>query len=358
MEGKGKKVIVAMSGGVDSSVAAMLLKQQGYEVIGVTLKLWDEPESASCKTSRTCCSVDDVSDARSVANKLDIPYFVFNFKQAFSEQVITRFVDTYLRGETPNPCIDCNQFIKFGELFRRADIMEADFIATGHYAQILQEDGRYCLKRGLDLSKDQSYVLYNLTQEQLSRTLLPLGGLSKAQVRELASSMELRNADKPDSQEICFVPDNDYAGFIERAVPQHTKGGDFVDINGNVIGKHNGIHRYTIGQRKGLGSFSKPMYVVAKDPQAGEIVLGDESDLYTKEFEVGDINLMSFSEIKGEVRANVKTRYSAPLAMATLTTGSNGNIKVTVDKPVRAVTPGQAAVFYDGEKVIGGGRIR
>lgn len=352
-----KKVLVAMSGGVDSSVAALLLKRQGYEVIGVTLKLWDYEGE---QQSRTCCSIDDVSDARGVANKLNIPHHVFNFKRQFEDQVISRFIDTYLTGATPNPCIDCNRYIKFGELFRRADLLGADCIATGHYARVQLIGERYALLRGLDEGKDQSYVLYNLTQSQLARTLLPLGELTKPQVRELAQEMGLLNAKKPDSQEICFVPGNDYAAFIERNAKQLPEGGDFIDTSGRVIGAHAGIHRYTIGQRKGLGAFSKPMYVVRKDVNSGAITLGEAGDLLTSEFAVGDLNWISLAcgaNGCGDLHAAVKSRYSAPMAPCVLSPLREDQVLVRTQAPVRAVTPGQAAVFYDGDMVLGGGTI-
>lgn len=349
------KVLCAMSGGVDSAVAAALLLEQGHEVIGVTMHLYDRK---SCTPAvRTCCSFEDVADAKSVAAKLDIPFYTLNFKSLFEQSVIDYFADAYVRGETPNPCIACNRYAKFSGILHRADELEADYIATGHYARITQNaDGRYVLRKGLDDTKDQTYVLYSMTQQQLSRTLLPLGELRKTEVRELAEKYGLSVARKPDSQEICFVEDNDYVRFLsERGVAD--KPGDFLDTAGNVIGRHAGQHRFTIGQRKGLGmSFGKPMFVVAKDAATNTVTLGAESDLYSSEAVARDINLIGAAAITPGMRAEVKTRYSAKAAPATLLPEGE-LVRVRFDTPQRAVTPGQAIVFYEDDAVLGGGVI-
>lgn len=352
-----KRVLMAMSGGVDSSVAAALLKKQGYDVIGITLKLWDRAES--CTAGKTCCSIDDVADARSVAAKLDIPFYVLNFKDVFSDKVIRYFIDTYLDGATPNPCIACNRFIKFGELFHRADILEAEYIATGHYARTALDEasGRWLLQRGSDPTKDQTYVLYNLTQEQLRRTLFPLGGLHKSEVRVIAEELGFSTAHKPDSQEICFVEDNDYVGFIRSRVDCGGEG-NFIDREGRVLGRHKGQLCYTIGQRKGLGiSFGKPMFVTAKDAKHNTVTLGEESELFSDTVIAEDLNMIALSQIDGSIRADVKARYSMTAAPATLTQAGE-TVQVCFDTPQRALTPGQSIVFYDGDTVIGGGIIK
>jgi tRNA-specific 2-thiouridylase len=354
-----KKVMAAMSGGVDSSAAALLLLRQGYEVTGATLKLFSN-EDIGLEFTRTCCSLTDVEDARAVCHKLGIEHFVFNFGDLFRADVIGRFVESYLSGRTPNPCIDCNRFIKFDALLERAQLLGLDYIATGHYARIEYDDttGRYLLKRSADVSKDQTYVLYNLTQEQLRHTLLPLGGLAKTAVRNMAEENGLVNARKPDSQDICFVPDGDYAAFIENALGQAGPPGDFIDTEGRVLGRHKGLIHYTVGQRRGIGlSFDRPKYVVAKNPADNTVVLGDEADLYTDTMTVEDINLISVAALDTPCRTDVKTRYSQNAAPATLYPPSDGRMKVVFDTPQRAVTPGQSAVFYDNDTVLGGGII-
>ena len=354
-----KKVMVAMSGGVDSSVAAVLLREQGYDICGATLKLFsNEDVYASCRT-RTCCSLEDVEDARSVCYKLGIEHFVFNFKESFQDEVIKKFAKSYEEGGTPNPCIDCNRYIKFSKLIQRAILMEKDYIATGHYARIEFDSisGRYLLKKAVDLSKDQSYVLYVLNQHDLSRTLLPLGGMLKTEVRKIADERDLINARKPDSQDICFVKDGDYAGFLENMMGVESKKGKFVDIDGNVIGEHRGIIHYTVGQRKGLGmALGKPAYVVNKNKEFNTVTIGGEEDLYSKKLRASDLNMIAVEKLTAPMKATVKTRYSQKETSAYLHPEGE-DIIVEFNERQRAVTPGQAVVFYDGDIVIGGGTI-
>lgn len=354
--------MVGMSGGVDSSVAAMLLREQGFEVMGVTLKLFsDEDISEAQKERKTCCALSDVLDARSVAYRLGFEHVVFNFKDNFREHVMKQFADSYLCGKTPNPCIECNRHVKFDKMLRRAMELGYDYIATGHYAvnEYDEKSGRWLLKRPTDRSKDQTYVLYALTQEQLSHTLFPLGSLEKSQVRTLAENAGLVNSDKPDSQDICFVPDGDYAGFIRRFTGADVPEGDFVDTQGNVLGRHKGIINYTVGQRKHLGiSLGKPAYVVKKDVPSNTVTLGDNSDLFTKALIADDFNLISIPELTAPLRVTAKTRYSQKDQPATVSYLGGGDYLVEFDEPQRAVTPGQAVVLYDGDIVVGGGTIK
>lgn len=352
-----KKVVIGMSGGVDSSVAAYLLKEQGYEVIGIMMKLApDDPEYA--ENEGGCCSLSAVLDARRVADKLEIPFYVMNFKRPFQTLVINNFVDEYFSGRTPNPCIMCNKHIKFEELLRKAMALGADYIATGHYATIENVNGRYLLKRSQDDKKDQTYALYTLTQEQLAHTLMPCGSYSKTEIREIAEKIGLEVFRKKDSQEICFVPDNNHGRFIERFTGKTLNPGKFVDKNGNVLGTHKGIVYYTIGQRKGLGiALGKPMFVTDIIPEKNQVVLGDEEDIFKTELIAKDINLIPFDKFEGEIEVTAKVRYSAKPAAATITQLDNYKVKIRFEEKQRAITKGQSVVFYDGDIVVGGGII-
>jgi tRNA-specific 2-thiouridylase len=346
-----EKILVAMSGGVDSSVAALLLEE--YERIGCTMRLYDGEGGMES----TCCSLDDVEDARAVCRRLGIPFYVFNFKDDFEEKIIKKFIDSYRRGITPNPCIDCNRCLKFDRLYDRARELGCDAIATGHYARIEQRDGKWLLRKGLDESKDQSYVLYSLTQKQLSHTRFPLGGLSKDAVRHIAEENGFVNASKPDSQDICFVPDGDYAAFIERHGGA-VEAGDFLTTDGRVLGRHKGIVHYTIGQRKHLGiSVGTPIYVVRIDAEKNTVILGGEEELFSTVCTVGDFNWVSGEVPRDPVRCKAKTRYRQKEQPCTASINPDGTVTLTFDSPIRAITPGQAAVLYDGDIVLGGGVI-
>jgi len=352
-----KKVVIGMSGGVDSSVAAYLLKEQGYEVIGIMMKLApDDPEYA--ENEGGCCSLSAVLDARRVADKLEIPFYVMNFKRPFQTLVINNFVDEYFSGRTPNPCIMCNKHIKFEELLRKAMALGADYIATGHYATIENINGRYLLKRSQDDKKDQTYALYTLTQEQLAHTLMPCGSYSKTEIREIAEKIGLEVFRKKDSQEICFVPDNKHGRFIEKFAGKTLNPGKFVDKNGNVLGTHKGIVYYTIGQRKGLGiALGKPMFVTDIIPEKNQVVLGNEEDIFKTELIAKDINLIPFDKFEGEMKVTAKVRYSAKPAVATIIQLDDGKVKIKFEEKQRAITKGQSVVFYDGDIVVGGGII-
>ena len=351
------KVLIAMSGGVDSSVAAFLMKEQGCDCIGATMKLFHN-EDIGVKSSRTCCSLEDVEDARSVAFHLGIPYYVFNFSDDFRARVIGRFIAAYERGATPNPCIDCNRYLKFERLYERARILDCDAIVTGHYARIVFENGRWLLKKALDESKDQSYVLYSLTQEQLAHTRLPLGALHKSETRRIAEEQRFYNAGKPDSQDICFVPDGDYAGFIARYTGHGCPTGDFVDESGQVLGRHKGIVHYTVGQRKGLGiAADAPLYVKRIDAQENRVVLSGSDALFSRELTANDFNWISCDTPPRELRATARVRYHQREQAATVTVLPDGRVHLVFDEPQRAITPGQAVVLYDGDTVLGGGTI-
>ena len=353
-----KKCIIAMSGGVDSSVAAFLMKEKGYECIGATMKLYDN-EEIGISREKTCCSLDDIEDARAVARRLSMPYYVFNFKDEFEEKVINKFIRTYENGGTPNPCIACNRYVKWESLLKRSLDIGADYIATGHYARISQLDnGRYAIKNSVTAKKDQTYALYNLTQSQLAHTLMPVGDYTKDEIRKIAADNYLMVANKPDSMEICFVPDNDYAGYIERTTDYKSVPGNFVDVDGNVIGKHNGIIHYTVGQRKGLGlAMGHPVFVVAVRPDTNEVVIGENKDVFTDTLYAGNLNFMAIEALKEPMRARGKIRYSHEGADCTIRMIDNNTLECKFDEPQRAVTPGQALVLYDGEYVLGGGTI-
>lgn len=354
-----KKAMIAMSGGVDSSVAAYLIKEQGYDSVGVTLKLFDN-EDIGIKKEKTCCSLDDIEDARNVCYKIGIPYYVYNFKDSFGDEVIKRFIDAYETGATPNPCIDCNRYIKFDKLIRRAEELDFDYVVTGHYSIIEfdKQSGRYLLKKSVDETKDQSYVLFCLTQNQLKKTLLPLGSMTKVQVRELAEKLDMINARKHDSQDICFVPDGDYGKFIEQYSGKKYKNGNFVDFSGNVLGEHKGIIRYTIGQRKGLGlALPNPMYVCKKDLEKNTVILGENEDLFSRSLTVKDINLIAYEKLERPIRVKARVRYKQPEQWATVEQLDDNHLHIEFDSPQRAIAKGQAAVLYDGDVVVGGGTI-
>ncbi len=355
-----KRVVIGMSGGVDSSVAAYLLKQQGYDVIGVTMQIWQDKSKEAFEREGGCCSLSAVEDARRVCAKIDIPFYVMNFKQIFEKMVIDYFVDEYLEGRTPNPCIACNKFIKFDALLERSKALEAEYVATGHYARILydEECKRYIIKKSAAPLKDQTYVLYNLTQDQLSHILMPLGDYNKEQVREIARELDLRTANKPESQEICFVEDNDYGRFISERRGGDIKPGYFVDTHGRRLGTHKGIAHYTVGQRKGLGiALGKPMYVVEIIPDKNLVVLGDESEVFSKELTASQMNYITFEKLEGPISVKAKIRYSAKEAEATVTPIDDDRVKVVFEQPQRAITPGQAVVFYQDDILVGGGTI-
>ena len=354
------KVVVGMSGGVDSSVAAYLLKEQGYEVIGVTMQIWQDEKREQLEDNGGCCGLSAIDDARRVAFQLEIPYYVMNFKEDFKKYVIDYFVEEYSIGHTPNPCIACNRYVKWESLLRRSKQIGADFIATGHYARIEKHPvtGRYAIKTSVTDKKDQTYVLYNLTQEQLKSTLMPVGAYEKEEIRRIAEKIDLSVSKKADSQEICFIPDNDYGNFIENEMSGRIKQGNFVDLDGNILGKHKGIVHYTVGQRKGLGvSFGKPMYVYKIDVERNEVVLCNNDDLFQKTLFAGDLNFMAVEKIKGEMRFMAKIRYNHKKAWCTVKQKNESEIECIFDEPQRAITPGQAVVLYDGEYIAAGGTI-
>ncbi len=349
------KVLVAMSGGVDSSIAAHLLKEQGYEVIGLSLELWEQRER---RKTDVCCSMEAIEGAKAVAKSLGIEHYTMDAKDEFAEDVIERFCASYISGKTPNPCILCNRFIKFDLILKKAAEFGAEFIATGHYARVVKENSRSLLMKGIDKKKDQSYVLYVMTQEQLSKTLFPLGSLTKVETRQIAAGLGLPNASRPESQEICFVGDGKYIDFIHTLDPEAVKPGPIVDINGRVIGQHKGIAFYTIGQRKGLGvSNTSPFYVTAIDRQSNTVVVGPRESAMSKRFLVGDLNWVSIGSLSEEKMVRTKLRSTMTEAPAAIWPADENTVLVEFDEPQWAPAPGQSAVFYNGDLVIGGGVI-
>jgi len=363
------RIAVAMSGGVDSSTAAALLREAGHEIIGFTMQLWDQrrnlvlDENGEPLPSR-CCSLDDVYDARRVAQQLGFPFYVLNLERDFERAVVQPFVQSYLSGETPIPCVACNSRLKFASLDRLAHSLGCERVATGHYARIVRDDetGRYKLLRGRDRHKDQSYFLWELTQQQLARAIFPLGDLTKEEVRAAARRFGLTVAEKAESQEICFVPDGDYAGFIDRYLEaeggERPPVGEIISTSGEVLGTHKGIHNYTVGQRRGLGiAHGRPLYVVAIDAERNRVIVGESEDLLSREFSAAGVNWVACDEPTVPVRAEVRVRYRHEAAPATIEVTGEGRARVRFDEPQRAITPGQATVFYRGDEVLGGGWI-
>lgn len=354
------RVIIGMSGGVDSSVAAYLLKEQGYEVIGVTMKLRNNEDFEEDSGSDSCCSLSSVEDARRVCDNLGIPFYVMNFTEIFEQKVVNYFIDEYFKGRTPNPCIACNKYVKFDALLKKAAALEAKYVATGHYARILYDKNldRYLIKKSATAAKDQTYVLYNLVQSQLEHILMPLGDYKKEETRRIAAKLNMGVADKPDSQEICFVEDNDYGKFLEQKRGKDIKSGQFVDTKGNVLGKHKGIVHYTVGQRKGLGiALGKPMFVVDIIPEKNQIVLGEENEVFKKELTAINMNFLPFDKLQNPMRVKAKIRYSAKESEAWVIPIGENRTKLIFDEAQRAITPGQAVVLYQDDYLIGGGVI-
>lgn len=348
-----------MSGGVDSSAAAYILKENGYDVIGVTMQIWQDEDEEQVQNNGGCCGLSAVDDARRVANQLDIPYYVMNFKEAFQYKVIDYFIDEYEKGRTPNPCIACNRYIKWESLLQRSMEIGADLIATGHYAKIERLDnGRYTLKKSVTDKKDQTYALYNLTQFQLAHTLMPIGDYNKDEIRKIAEKIDIVIANKPDSQEICFIPDNNYGRFLEKNRRKGSRPGNFVDVHGKILGRHKGMVYYTVGQRRGLGiAFGKPMYVLEMKPETNEIILGSNEEAFENALYANELNFMCIEKLEKPMEVMAKIRYSHQPAEAIIKMADQDKIKVIFKEHQRAITPGQAVVFYLDDYVVGGGTI-
>ncbi|MFM1795197.1 MAG: tRNA 2-thiouridine(34) synthase MnmA [Bacteroidota bacterium] len=356
------KVLVAMSGGIDSTVVALMLHEQGYEVIGITMKTWDYASSGGSKKETGCCNLDSFNDARAAAVHHGFPHYILDIREEFGGFVVENFVDEYLAGRTPNPCVMCNTHIKWRALLKRANAMDCEFIATGHYAKVREENGRHLISKGIDETKDQSYVLWGLQQDLLGRTLLPLGGYRKTAIRQMAHDFGYPElAKKSESYEICFVPDNDYRGFLKRNVEgleERVKGGTFVDKHGKILGQHKGYPFYTIGQRKGLDiALGKPAFVTAIDPNTNTVVLGDEEDLMKKDMHVGKMNYIKYAGINDGMEATIRIRYK-DMGSAGILYNNDSGIRVSFYENAKGIAPGQSAVFYEGDDVIGGGIIQ
>jgi tRNA-specific 2-thiouridylase len=358
---KNGRVLVAMSGGIDSSVAAIMLHNEGYEVVGITMKTWDYASSGTSKKETGCCSLDSINDARSIAVRYGFPHYILDIRGEFGEHVIDNFVDEYLAGRTPNPCVMCNTHIKWEALLKRADMLNCEFIATGHYAKVRMENNRAVISKGLDHTKDQSYVLWGVTQECLTRTIFPVGGFEKSVIKQMARDMDLHElANKSESYEICFIPDNDYRSFLRNRVEgldERLAGGSFVNREGKILGSHKGYPFYTIGQRKGLEvAFGEPMFVTEIIPDTNTVVLGTINDLQQQQMSVRSINLVKYDTLAEPITALAKIRYKDPGTMSTISL-EGSTMNVTFHQPVTGIAPGQSAVFYEGEDVIGGGFI-